>query len=74
MADVHLLILRDKVILDVGGETSGLVALSLLSGETIWKSKPYEMIMLLLYLLKLQFGDDCRIHATGFSSSQRQQQ
>ena len=35
------LILGDKVILDVGGKTSGLVALSLLSGETIWKSKPY---------------------------------
>ena len=35
------LILEDKIILDVGGIYVGLVALSLNSGETLWKSKPY---------------------------------
>ena len=42
LVDVHLrLLLEDKIILDVGGVYVGLVALSLNSGETLWKSKPY---------------------------------
>ena len=35
------LVVGDKVILDVGGVNAGLTALSLFSGETVWKSKPY---------------------------------
>jgi outer membrane protein assembly factor BamB len=35
------LIFEDKVILDVGGPSCGLVALSLKSGKTLWVSEPH---------------------------------
>ena len=35
------LILDEKVIFDVGGSGVGLVAFSLQTGETLWKSKVY---------------------------------
>ena len=35
------LIVGDRVIFDVGGNTVGLVAFSLKSGKTLWSSKPY---------------------------------
>ena len=35
------LILKDKVILDVGGDRAGIVAFSLLTGKTLWEGKAY---------------------------------
>jgi len=35
------LVVGDRVIFDVGGNTVGVVAFSLTSGKTLWSSKPY---------------------------------
>ena len=51
------LILEDKIILDVGGIYVGLVALSLNSGETLWKSKPYGNDYASVVPLKTSLGE-----------------